>query len=194
MSFNTLDYLAPDAFEVRISELLVATSDDSDALVNPSVSEVLRLVKEHMKMDVVFVSEFIDGRRVFRRVDTRPGAAVIAEGGSSSLEEGFCQRVVDGRLPRLVHDVASLPGKAELPPTDFPIGAHMSTPIVLTDGRVYGTFCCFSFSANEALTERDLKKLEMCAQLAARKIDAQRTREFERASATWGLVPQERRR
>ena len=95
----------------------------------------------------------------------------------------------NGRMPRLVHDVASLPNKAELPPTDFPIGAHLSTPIVLTDGRVYGTFCCFSFSANQALTERDLKKLEKCAQLAARKIDAQRAREFEQASANWRLLP-----
>ena len=189
MSFNALDYISPDAFEVRISELLVATSDGSDALVDPSVSEVLRLVKDHLKMDVVFVSEFVEGRRVFRRVETRPGAAVIEEGGSSLLEEGFCQRVVDGRLPRLVHDVASLPNKAELPPTDFPIGAHMSTPIVLNDGQVYGTFCCFSFSANDLLTERDLRKLEMCAQLAARKIDAKRTREFEQASANWRLLP-----
>ena len=179
MSFDTLDYLAPDAFEVRISELVVATSDGADALVDPCVSEVLRLVKDQFQMDVVFVSEFVDGRRVFRRVETRPGAAVISEGGSSPLEEGYCRRIVDGRLPRLIHDVASLPNRAELPPTDFPIGAHMSTPIVLTDGRVYGTFCCFSFSANLALTERDLRKLEMCAQLAARKIDAQRGRELE---------------
>lgn len=189
MSFNALDYLPPDAFEVRISELLVATSEGSDALIDPAVSEVLRLVKENLKMDVVFVSEFVEGRRVFRRVETRPGAAVIEEGGSSSLEEGFCQRVVDGRLPRLVHDVASLANKAELPPTDFPIGAHMSTPIVLNDGRVYGTFCCFSFSANESLSERDLRKLEMCAQLAARRIDAKRAREFEQASANWRLLP-----
>lgn len=188
MSFDALDYLAPDAFEVRISELLVATAESADALIDPSVSEVLRLVKDHLKMDVVFVSEFVDGRRVFRRVETRPGAEVVAEGGSSSLEEGFCQRVVDGRMPRLVHDVASLPNKAELPATDFPIGAHMSTPIVLTDGRIYGTFCCFSFSANQTLSERDLKKLEMCAQLAARKIDAQRAREFEQTSANWRLV------
>ena len=39
------------------------------------------------------------------------------------------------------------------------------------------------------VSERDLKKLELCAQLAARKIDAQRAREFEKTSANWALLP-----
>ncbi|MET0544196.1 MAG: GAF domain-containing protein [Variovorax sp.] len=190
MSIHSLDYFAPDAFEVQVSEMLVATSDGSDALLDASVSEVLRLVKDQLKMDVVFVSEFADGRNVFRRVETRPGAEVVEVGASRALEESFCQRVIDGRMPRLVHDVAALPNKDELPPTAFPVGAHMSTPIVLADGRIYGTFCCFSFSANDALTERDLKKLEMCAQLTARKIDAQRAAEVERASEAWRLQQQ----
>lgn len=193
MSMQSLDYLAPDAFEVRVTEMLVATSDGGDALLDSSVSEVLRLVKDQLRMDVVFVSEFADGRNVFKRVETRPGAEVVKEGASRTVEESFCQRVVDGRMPRLVHDVAALPDKAELPPTAFPVGAHMSTPIVLADGRVYGTFCCFSFAPNETLTVRDLKKLEMCAQLTARKIDAQRAAEVDRASEEWARQQQKER-
>ncbi|MGJ7510873.1 GAF domain-containing protein [Variovorax sp. GT1P44] len=191
MVFHDPDY-APDAFEVKISELLVATPEGSDALIDASVSEVLRLLREHLKMDVVFVSEFVDGRRVFRRVDAGPEAQVIAPGQSSSLEESFCQRVIDGRLPRLVRDVGALPTFAELPPTDFPIGAHMSTPIVLNDGRVYGTLCCFSFAPNEQLAQRDLKKLEMSAQLTAKKINERRARDAEKAIADWSLQPQDR--
>ena len=190
MVFHDPDY-ALDAFEVKISELLVATPEGSDALIDESVSAVLRLLREHLKMDVVFVSEFVDGRRVFRRVDASPESRVIEPGQSSPLEASFCQRVIDGRLPRLVRDVAALPTFGELPPTDFPLGAHLSTPIVLNDGRVYGTLCCFSFAPNEQLTQRDLKKLEMSAQLTAKKINERRARDAEKVMADWSLQPQD---
>ncbi|MDM0045080.1 GAF domain-containing protein [Variovorax dokdonensis] len=188
------DY-APDAFEVRVSDLLVATPDQSDDLISNAVPEVLRQLREHLRMDVVFVSEFVDGRRVFRRVDTAPGARVIEVGESAALEHSFCQRVVDGRLPQLVHDVAALPDAAELPATPFPIGAHLSTPVVLNDGRVYGTLCCFSFAPNSELKERDLNKLRMSARLTAKRIDEQRAREAEQAMANWSIeqTPPQRR-
>ena len=190
MPFHDPDY-APDAFEVKISELLVATSDGGDILIDQAVPEVLRLLREHLKMDVVFVSEFVDGRRVFRRVDAAPGARLIEPGQSSPLEESFCQRVVDGRMPRLVHDVAKLADFAELPATDFTVGAHLSTPIVLDDGRVYGTLCCFSLAPNPQLTQRDLKKLEMSAQFAARKINERKAIETAKATAGCTLQRQE---
>ena len=189
MVFHDPDY-TPDAFEVRISELLVATPEGSDSLIDESVPEVLRMIREHLKMDVVFVSEFVDGHRVFRRVDTSPTARVIEVGQSSPLEESFCQRVIDGRLPRLVRELEQEPSFADLPPTDFPIGAHLSTPIVLNDGRVYGTLCCFSFAPNADLTDRDLKKLELSAQLTARKINDRLAREADKAMAQWSLEPQ----
>ncbi|MDM0110613.1 GAF domain-containing protein [Variovorax sp. J22R133] len=189
MVFHNHDY-APDALEVKISELLVATPDASDALIDESVPEVLRLLREHLKMDVIFVSEFVDGRRVFRRVEARTDARVIEAGQSSPLEESFCQRVIDGRLARMVHDVAALATFDELPTTDFPIGAHLSTPIVLNDGRVYGTLCCFSFAPNHELTQRDLRKLELSAQLTAKKINERLAREAEKTMAKWSLQPQ----
>ncbi len=188
--FHDPDY-APDAFDVRVSELLVATADGGDALINDSVPEVLRLLREHLKMDVVFVSEFVDGRRVFRRVDTAPDRALIAVNQSAPLEASFCQRVVDGRLPGIVHDMAKRPDFDALPTTPFTVGAHMSVPVVLNDGRIYGTLCCFSLAANDDLAQRDLKKLEMSAQLAARRIDAERAREAEQVTAGWSLEPQD---
>ena len=65
----------------------------------------------------------------------------------------------------------------ELPATPFRVGAHLSTPIVLNDGRVYGTLCCFSHAANPSLTQQDLRKLELSAKLTAQKIDARRAQE-----------------
>lgn len=67
----------------------------------------------------------------------------------------------------------------------------MSTPIVLNDGRVYGTLCCFNFAPNEQLAQRDLKKLEMSAQLTAKKIDERRARDAEKATGDGSLQRQE---
>ncbi|RYF55498.1 MAG: diguanylate cyclase, partial [Comamonadaceae bacterium] len=95
----------PDDLEVQITDLLVATADGHGTLDDHQVTEVLRLLRQHLKMDVVFISEFVDGQRIFRRVESRTGLSLIEEGQGDPLEQSFCQRVIDGRLPQLVHDV-----------------------------------------------------------------------------------------
>jgi len=183
-----------DDVEVVISDLLVATADSSDALLDDSISLVLQRLRESLRMDVVFVSEFVDGRRVFRFVDAN-GSAPMAPGDSSPLEQSYCKRVVDGRMPELVKDVAKLPATVGLPATTVPVGAHLSTPIVLTDGQAYGTLCCFSAAPNEALRLRDLTALRHCAQLVARKLEATRSareramQDTEIMAPDWALEP-----
>lgn len=174
MSLYPLDY-NPDDLMVQVSELLVATSDASDADIDQSVPEVLRLLREKLRMDVVFVSQFVDGQRLFRYVDTAPLHPVISAGGSDPLEDSWCQRVVDGRLPQLIRDTADLPATVEaLKNVPFPIGTHISTPIVLRNGEVYGTLCTFSFESRSTAGLDDLKVLQLTAQLTAEKIQQRR--------------------
>jgi hypothetical protein len=164
------DSLEADALEVKVAELLVATADEADLAIDSAVPEVLRLLRERLKMDVVFVSEFADGQRVFKCVDQAPGQAVIAAGASDPLEASWCQRVVDGRLPEIMADAATFQARDPSLATPFPIGTHLSTPIVLAGGEVYGTLCCFSFGVNAHTNEQDLKKLRYTAELTAQKI------------------------
>lgn len=164
------DEFSPDEFDRRLSRLAAATAEHSDPGIHRAVAEVLKLVREHMAMDVAFVSHLIGGRRVFRHVQPENHEHVTA-GGSDPLEMSFCQLVIDGRLPELVKDVSAYRGAAGLPATPFPIGAHVSTPVVLGSGQSYGTLCCFSEAPNPELTERDLKRLRMMAQMIARLID-----------------------
>ena len=79
------DY-ASASLEASVSELLIATATRSDALVDDSVRQVLHDLREHLGMDVIFLSEIRDGQRQFKHVDTKPGCEVIATGGGSSLE------------------------------------------------------------------------------------------------------------
>lgn len=168
------DEIGSDGLEVKVAELLVATADASDHLIDGSVGEVLKLLRARMKMDVVFVSEFIGGERVFRCVDQAPQHQMIAEGESEPLETSWCQRVVDGRMPELVPDVPAAQARGEVPASPLTIGTFLSTPIVLDSGQVYGTLCCFSFGINPMTTRQDVKTLRYTAQLTAAKINRAR--------------------
>jgi GAF domain-containing protein len=174
---------APDDLEVKISELLVATADAKDPLVSDALHGVLRLLREKMKMDVVFVAEFTNGRRVFRHVSQNAGSEVLKPGDSDPLEQTWCQRVVDQRLPRVVIDAEAYIRRGEAPRMRFPIGSYLAMPLVLGDGTVYGTLCCFSFAKSPYAKDFDLKQLRYAAQVASRQIDQARANEQRSASS-----------
>jgi GAF domain-containing protein len=186
-----MDFLEPfrDAdLTVTISELLVATAESSDPLLDDSVADLLRAMRQRMEMDVVFVSEFVDGQRMFRFVDAAPGAPAIEPGASNPAEESVCRRVVEGRVPELVRNLSAMPPD-QLPPLPFRIGAHLSTPIVMKDKRIYGTLCCFSAAPRPELVQADLDKLRMCATLVARKVELNEARGVKEPPPDWKLQP-----
>ena len=120
-----------------------------------TLSRGLHAIRTHLHMDVGFISEFVENRRYFRFVDAAEQDAIICVGQSDPLEESYCQRVVDGRLPELLHDACLHPEALTLPATRaLPVGAHLSVPIRLKNGRVFGTLCCFSSRADHSLTAR----------------------------------------
>lgn len=167
-----------------LNPLLVPSAADSNELVaDPQavevlLSEVLHLVRVSLGLEMAFISEFTDGRRVFRHVDADERASGILQlGGSDCLEESYCQRVVDGRLPELIQNATDLPEARAMPVTiSLPVGAHLSVPIRFSDGHVYGTFCCFSRQPDSSLSGRDLNMLRTFAQMASRLLELTTTR------------------
>ncbi|MDB5800512.1 MAG: diguanylate phosphodiesterase [Rhodocyclales bacterium] len=151
----------------KLLPLLAGRLPDTDQ----TIQRVLFAIRTHLGMDVAFISEFVGTDRVFRQVDAA-GWTPIYPGDSTLLETGYCQRVVDGRLPGLIPDTMALPAAVALHETlATPIGAHMSVPIRLGDGRIYGTFCCFGFVPNETLNERDLEMMQAFADLIAGQLE-----------------------
>ncbi len=167
------DY-SPDAIDVQIADLMVATADNADAAVDTQVQQVLKLLREKMDMDVVFVSRFEHGRRTILRVEHRPGWNVLSPGTSDPLEESWCQRVVDGRIPQLIPDAKPYIQERKVPPPAFPIGTHLSTPVAASDGATFGTLCCFSFQPKGSVAEQDLKRLQYAAQLLTMRLQKSR--------------------
>ena len=161
-----LDY-NPDDIDVRIAELLTATHDRADPLLHPKVGEALRILRGKLQMDVVFVSQLQHGRRTFRVVESGRHNTRVVAGQSDPLEESWCQHVVTGRVPQLVKDAAPLVAAGQLPDPGLPIGTHLSTPVVLKNGSVFGTLCCFSHDVKDGVSEMDLRRLQITAKVLA---------------------------
>lgn len=155
-----------------LSPFAIAPDTPAKRPAGDNMRDILRTVRQHLGMDVAFLSEFVDGKRIFRYVDTPYADHPVKVGCGDPLEESYCQRVLDGRLPELIRDAAMHPAATELPATAaMPVGAHLSIPIKLSNGRVYGTFCCFSHDPDQTLTERDLSVMRAFADLAGRQIE-----------------------
>jgi EAL domain-containing protein (putative c-di-GMP-specific phosphodiesterase class I) len=150
-------------------------------LANPSsvtastpkaLQTVLRAIREHMGMDVAFLAEIDASKRLFRMVDAAGSASPIQVCDSNPIEETYCRRIVDGRLPQILPDALSNPISAALPITnELNIRAYVGVPVMLSDGQVYGTLCCYSSTPNETLNERDLGLLRAFAELAAAQVE-----------------------
>lgn len=73
-------------------------------------------------------------------------------------------------MPELIRETADFPVAGRIPATrQFPI--HLSVPIRLSNGSVYGTFCCFSYVSDPSLGERDLQMLRAFTELVAQQIE-----------------------
>jgi GAF domain-containing protein len=117
---------------------------------------------------------------VFRYVDAASQPPPVEAGVAGPLEDSYCQRIVDGRLPQLIHDAGRLPAAVDLSMA-LPVGAHLSVPIRLDNGDVYGTLSCFSAAPDYSLNERDLALMHVFAKLIGgqleRKLTANRGRQ-----------------
>jgi EAL domain-containing protein (putative c-di-GMP-specific phosphodiesterase class I) len=172
--------------DVTGGRLLLDVAQGLDELAEASTEEalleILHAIRTHFGMDVAFISEFKDERRFFRFVDE--AAPFLEVGASDPLEESYCKRVLEGRLPEVVPDARQEPAALELAVTlKLPVGAHLSVPIRLKNGSIFGTLCCFSRQPDVTLNERDLAMMRVFADFAGRQLERQRERQQRQQAA-----------
>lgn len=180
-----------EPFQYGMSRLLTEVFDLREGTLSAILQRLLQATRMHMGMEVAFISEFEHGMRTFRYVDQARGVDLLHVGSGDPLEQSYCQRVVDGRLPELMRNAQKVEEALKLPATKaVGVGAHMSVPIRLRDGSVFGTFCCFSFQADYSLNERDLALMKVFAEIAAELIeqDVRRARQEESCSKKIGAL------
>ncbi|MBW8311703.1 MAG: EAL domain-containing protein [Rhizobium sp.] len=160
-------------------------------VIDQLLQDALHAVRTHLGLDVAFISQFTAGQRVFRYVDSDAGFSPLCVGDGGPLEESFCQRVVDGRLPPLIHDARDHAEAMALAVTaQLPVGAHLSVPISL-DGEVFGTFCCFSREGKPTLDGQDLALVQCYANFVSRifaRIARERHKNLERHARVRGVL------
>src|ERR1700712_3678992 len=155
-------------FTSAVQTLGTTSTGDHDV-----IQEALVAIRNHLGMEVAYFSEFVDGRTVFRRVDAPGLEHLIKVGDSHSLDDVYCNHILEGRLPELIPDTSQIPLTWEMPITAaVPIGSHISIPIRLMDGTPFGMFCCLSPRPIPSLNERDLATMRVFAGLAAKQVNA----------------------
>lgn len=144
----------------------------AEHVTSAGIDRALKVLRVQLGLDVAFVSQVHDGRRWFTHVDAGSEPAPIEVGGSDPVEESYCHYVIDGQIPELLIDPARHPVASRLPATEVvPVGTHLSVPVRLADGRVYGTCCSFSYDVRTHVDDRDLAAVSMLAQLVASQLD-----------------------
>ncbi len=76
-------------------------------------------------------------------------------------------------MPALLHDALSYAVAASLLATrELPIGSHISAPIKLSNGGIFGTLCCLSYKPKEGLGSRELSLLDLGARVISSILEA----------------------
>ena len=160
------------AIEAAADSYAVATSDSAQPDLYGPLTFLLAQVRQALGMDIAFVSRFSDSERVFEVVSAEGELTDIAPGVSDPLLETYCHRVAHGRLPAVIQDTAQSAEASSLAITQrLDIRAYLSAPVMLANGRVFGTVCCISHQPRPDLVEADAKALQAVAQAVAASID-----------------------
>jgi EAL domain-containing protein (putative c-di-GMP-specific phosphodiesterase class I)/signal transduction histidine kinase len=154
--------------------------------LSPAESRLDRVVEfahRHLPLDVVYVSEFRDGRQLYRAVAGDASSFNIAVGEGLPAQATFDQLMLAGRIPNVIRDVSANPRLAELPVTRAArIGAYVGVPIPCPEGELYGTISAASHDPVQTLDERAARLLSLLGELIIHDVEEQHAREELRAS------------
>jgi len=137
--------------------------DDGDP-----VQQALDFVRQHLDMEVAYISEFVADDVVFRGVSAPGMDDMIKVGDQMPLDQVYCSHILNGDLPELMPDTHQHALARTVPITaTIPIRSHISVPLRMQDGSVYGMFCCLSRSKRMDLTDRDLSVMQAFGSVCA---------------------------
>jgi len=161
-----------DFHELRDWAIGIATvTADADsranvAFIERSIASLLRIVRDQLGLEVIFVGEFEKGRRVFRPGSSVTESSVIERVQSDPEQDSHCLRLVEGQMCTTLRSHGAC---TSCRPEDG-MGADIRVPVRFEGGSLYGVLCGFSFGRSEQLSEREIRRLEMAATAAARLI------------------------
>jgi len=166
----------------KLTNLLV--DQQSNASIEAKLANLLALVRKHLDMDVAFISEFINDERVFKVVDNPSENQIVKVGNADPINETYCQKITDDKLSPIITNTYANPITKAMPVTEkLGIGAYIGVPINLSNGKLYGTFCCYKSHHDESLNDRDLSFLNIISEIATGLIEKNLSKSISRNHA-----------
>jgi putative nucleotidyltransferase with HDIG domain len=151
---------------------LQAASTLSVDRVRAAALAVLRAAREHLDMDVSYISRITDEEQIVASVDGDGASFGIEPGTTVPLAQTYCQQVLDGRLGSVVPDAAVDSVVRDMACTSAArIGAYVGVPVRFSDGTLFGTLCCVSHEPAPWLRDRDESFMRVLAQLLADQLE-----------------------
>jgi EAL domain-containing protein (putative c-di-GMP-specific phosphodiesterase class I) len=139
-----------------------AGDDDRDA----TVASILDVVRDHLGMDLAWISELRGGRYVVRASRGRLGGVEVPVGTSTPAEATYCSLVLDGALPPVVPDVRADPRTRDLPVTaELGVGSYLGAPLLDAGGNPVGMLCCLAGDARPGIGEGEARFVQLLARL-----------------------------
>ncbi len=141
----------------------------------PGIERFMALAREQLGMAVVAVAQTDGERLIWRHLDGDGELFGIAPGTRTMVDEGYCETVVRERVPSLIRDArrefTSRDSVTVAKPAQ--IGAYIGVPVVLPDGRFYGSLCCLSQRPEPQLGIRDIRLLKVLAEMIGEDLGRQ---------------------
>lgn len=110
---------------VALPSVTNATGRNEKDLLRQSITEVLRLIREDLVMDMVLITIHVGDNVTISHATTAPEEATI-EGMCHASDQSICQRMLKGRLPAVIPDLAALRRTHDVPVTSVKRGAKAS--------------------------------------------------------------------
>jgi len=161
----------------QLLELARLTLDGSEA----SIERVLALARAQLDLDLAFLSVVLERVEVVDLIDGEAERFGIEPG--SPVPFPFASGE-----PLLVVDAAHDP---RITAREAGIGAYVGVPVRLIDGRYYGTLGCLGSRADWTLNTRDVKFVQVLAEVIAEQLERQDLELDKRrveARRIWGIL------
>jgi len=138
------------------------------------IEHAIEAARQMLGMDMAYLADMRGGLQDYCTVTGDGDSFGAAAGVAVTLEGTYCEKMLNGSLGNIVRDASREPATRALPITkNGRIGAYIGVPVTLSDGRVFGTFCCLSHEPEPALRERDVQFMQVLARLIGDQISRQ---------------------
>ncbi|TDO98837.1 sensor domain-containing phosphodiesterase [Marinomonas balearica] len=161
--------------QIKADLLQQITHSDEVTFSDSTLYKLLETVRCELSMEVAFIAQFEGNERIILKLAKSPDcSAPIYEGFSAQREKSYCQKIADGELPNIIQNTASHPiAKSLIATKVLSIKSYIGIPLYLSNGELFGSFCCFSSQENPNLAEQHVSILSICTQFIVGALERQ---------------------